>query len=211
LNDPVSDPRGQVRRLADTLEAYWHVAIAPHWPRILALLQADVEYRARRLAQGGPAAVFDDLHPQVRWRADAVEVDQPHDDRIELGGRGLLLVPSAFGWIRPGTVTREPWQPTVVYPARGVATLWEQGAAGTPAGLLGRTRADLLADLAAPRSTTELARRHGISPGGASQHVSRLRAAGLVAGRRDGRSVLYVRTPLGDGLAGAGDTAPEGA
>jgi DNA-binding transcriptional ArsR family regulator len=87
-----------------------------------------------------------------------------------------------------------------------VATLWEQETAVTPeglAGVLGRTRAALLADLAAPRSTTELARRHGITPGGTSQHLGALRRAGLVTGRRDGRSVLYVRTPLGDGLAGA--------
>jgi DNA-binding transcriptional ArsR family regulator len=202
----MDDPRGEVRRLADLLETYWEVAIAPHWPRILALLQADIEYRARRLAGGGPAGVFDDLHADVRWRGDAVEVDQPHDDTIELAGRGLLLVPSAFGWRRSGTVTREPWQPTVIYPARGVATLWEQETAVTPeglAGVLGRTRAALLADLAAPRSTTELARRHGITPGGTSQHLGALRRAGLVTGRRDGRSVLYVRTPLGDGLAGA--------
>lgn len=119
-------------------------------------------------------------------------------------------MPSAFGWIRPGTVTREPWQPTVIYPARGVATLWEEGPPAGSEGLarvLGRTRAAVLADLAAPRSTTELARRHGISAGGASQHLSALRGAGLVTGRRHGRSVLYVRTPLGDGLAGDGRAA----
>jgi DNA-binding transcriptional ArsR family regulator len=47
-----------------------------------------------------------------------------------------------------------------------------------------------------------VARRHGISPGGASQHLSALRGADLVTGCRDGRNVLYVRTPLGDALAG---------
>jgi DNA-binding transcriptional ArsR family regulator len=81
--------------------------------------------------------------------------------------------------------------------------LWEEGPRTSPeglAGVLGRTRAALLADLEAPRSTTELARRHGISPGNTSQHLGALRDAGLVTGRRDGRSVLYVRTGLGDGL-----------
>jgi DNA-binding transcriptional ArsR family regulator len=69
-------------------------------------------------------------------------------------------------------------------------------------GLLGTTRAAVLADLAAPRSTSELARRLSISPAAASHHLHALRNAGLVAGRRDGRWVLYARTALGDALAG---------
>jgi DNA-binding transcriptional ArsR family regulator len=72
--------------------------------------------------------------------------------------------------------------------------------------VIGRTRAALLARLGAPRSTTDVARLVGITPGGASQHLGALRAAGLVASRREGREVLYVRTPLADGLvAGAPD------
>ena len=34
-------------------------------------------------------------------------------------------------------------------------------------------------------------------------HVTALRDAGLVTGRREGRAVLYVRTSLGDALAAA--------
>ena len=54
-----------------------------------------------------------------------------------------------------------PWQPTLLYPARGVALLWEAerpqpGAA--LAGVLGSTRAQVLVTLDAPRTTTELAR-----------------------------------------------------
>lgn len=141
----------------------------------------------------------------VRWSDGAVDVAMQHEGRIELAGRGLLLMPSAFLWDRPMVAADDPWQPTLIYPARGIATLWDEGRGATPeglAGVLGRTRAALLVDLDAPRSTTELARRHGLSPGGASQHLSALRGAGLVAGRRDGRSVLYMRTALGDGLAG---------
>jgi DNA-binding transcriptional ArsR family regulator len=96
-----------------------------------------------------------------------------------------------------------PWQPTLVYPARGVGLLWEP----TPdeptealAGLVGRRRAELLEALAAPASTTDLAARLEISPGGVSQHLSALRAAGLVAGQRQGRSVLYARTELAERL-----------
>jgi DNA-binding transcriptional ArsR family regulator len=60
----------------------------------------------------------------------------------------------------------------------------------------------VLADLGAPRSTTELSERLSLSPGGALHHLTALRDAGLVTGRRDGRSVLHVRTALGDALMG---------
>jgi DNA-binding transcriptional ArsR family regulator len=58
----------------------------------------------------------------------------------------------------------------------------------------------VVADLGAPRSTSELARRLSISPAVVSHHLRALRDAGLVTSRRDGRWVLYVRTPLGDAL-----------
>jgi DNA-binding transcriptional ArsR family regulator len=113
-------------------------------------------------------------------------------------------MPSAFQWARPATTDLEPWQPTLVYPARGIATLWEQGA-HAPDGLvrlLGATRATVLADLDAPRSTADVAQRLSISPAGASHHLTTLRDAGLATARREGRTVLYVRTPTGDALAG---------
>src|SRR5881397_1541387 len=37
---------------------------------------------------------------------------------VELGGRGLLLVPTAFSWQRPSLITLDPWQPSLIYPAR---------------------------------------------------------------------------------------------
>ena len=48
---------------------------------------------------------------------------------------------------------------------------------------------------------SELAERLELSPATASHHLTALRDAGLVTGRREGRAVLYVRTPLGDALA----------
>ena len=199
----LTSPKRAVGRLADELTRYWAVAIEPHWSRIRALLEADIAHRARRLTEGGPAALFSDLHPGITWRDAILDVEQVYRGHVKLAGRGLLLVPSAFSWITPVTITDEPWQPTLIYPARGVGTLWEAGGERTPqalAGVIGRTRAALLAELAAPRSTTDVARLLGITPGGASQHLGALRAAGLVAGRRAGRVVLYVRTPLADSL-----------
>jgi DNA-binding transcriptional ArsR family regulator len=207
----LASPRREVRRLADLLDAYWARAVEPVWPRVRAFLDADVAYRARRLAAGGPAALFADLDEAVSWKQPHLDVQVPaHEATLELDGRGLLLVPSAFSATRPFVIDRPPWQPTVIYPARGIATLWED-AAPAPEGLarlLGSSRAAMLADLAAPRSTTDLAERLSLSPATASHHLAALRDAGLVTGRRDGRSVLYVRTALGDALVGGGLDRP---
>jgi DNA-binding transcriptional ArsR family regulator len=203
----LAHPRREVRRLAEIMEGYWERAIAPVWPRVASFLEADVAYRARRLAAAGPAALFAELGEHVRWSDGGVEVDvRLHDATLELEGRGLLLMPSAFAATRPSVIDRAPWQPTLTYPARGIATLWED-APPAPDGLarlLGATRAAALADLAAPRSTSELAERLGLSAATASHHLTALRDAGLATSRRDGRAVLYVRTPLGDALADGG-------
>jgi DNA-binding transcriptional ArsR family regulator len=193
-----------VRRLADTLEAYWRRALEPVWSRLRAFLDADLAHRVRRLGEGGVVALFADLHPGVTWAGDHLDVVSDRNATIELAGRGLVLVPSVFQWARPATIDLPPWQPTLIYPARGIATLWDEGR-HAPDGLvrlLGATRAAVLSDLGAPRSTTELAGRLGISPAGASHHLTTLRDAGLVVARREGRTVLYVRTSAGDALAG---------
>jgi DNA-binding transcriptional ArsR family regulator len=195
-------PRQSVERLADSLAAYWQAALEPHWPRVRALLEADLMYRSRRLTEGGPTALFADLHPAIHWRHDGLEIEMAYSTTLLLEGRGLVLVPTVFP-ARPFTVATSYWQPTVMYPARGVGLLWETG--GEPpaealAAVLGRGRAAVLRALDAPRSTGEVARRLEITPGGASQHLSSLKAAGLVSSNRHGRSVLYARSPLADEL-----------
>jgi DNA-binding transcriptional ArsR family regulator len=87
-----------------------------------------------------------------------------------------------------------------------VALLWESGHEAPPealAAVLGRGRAAVLLTLDAPRTTGDVARRLEITPGGASQHLSALKAAGLVSSNRHGRSVLYARSPLADELVSA--------
>src|SRR5947209_11000707 len=54
----LTDPRRELHRLADAFEAYWARAIEPVWPRVRAFLDADIAYRARRLATGGPQSLF---------------------------------------------------------------------------------------------------------------------------------------------------------
>lgn len=202
----LDDPRRGLRQLTDLIAVYWELALAPHWDRIRALLQAEVLHRARQLTVGGAELLFADLHPEVSWHAPSLIVEMRHEAVLPLEGRGLLLIPSVFFWPRTAAVTDAPWQPSLTYPPRGVATLWDPSEATGPeglAGVLGATRAALVAELEAPRSTAELARRLGVTAGAVSQHLGKLRAAGVVNASREGREVLYVLTPAGEALLSA--------
>jgi DNA-binding transcriptional ArsR family regulator len=100
-------------------------------------------------------------------------------------------------WWRPACIVDAPWQPTLVYPARGLASPWQASRRVDAAlgAVVGRTRATLLAALDAPRSTTELASALGLSAGGVSAHLTALRNGELVSSTRHGHSVLYARPP----------------
>jgi DNA-binding transcriptional ArsR family regulator len=200
-------PRRGLRALAAELTAYWEVAMAPVWERVRAVLEYDIAHRARLLTAGGPLEVFGDLHPDVRWCGDGLEVDRPYETEVDLGGRGVQLVPAVFVWPIVGAMFDPPWQPSLIYPPRGVGLLWEPPRCddGALADLLGARRADILGVLDREASTTALARRLQASPAGVSEHLGVLRRAGLIRGRRQGREVLYARTTAGDALLhGAG-------
>ncbi|MGQ5259950.1 DUF5937 family protein [Micromonospora sp. ZYX-F-536] len=200
-----ADPPAGLRRLTGEIEAYWRIALAPHWPRLRLLLDADVAARARRLAEDGAAELLNDLHQQVRWEDDTLLVAQRHCLAPDIAdGPGLVLVPSAFVWPSVLSVSTAD-APQLAYPARGLGTLWERpdGVPDALAAVVGRGRARLLTELAAPTSTTELARRTGMSAGGVSQHLTALRAAGLVVTHRRGRTLLSTRTDLAEALLSA--------
>ena len=199
----LGDPAEVLALLTDLVGRAWHALVEPVWPRVRALLDADVGHRTRRLAEGGLERLFAELHPDLRWHGDTLTRRRGPDDHRTLTGEGVVLMPSAFKWDQVVVVLDPPWQPTVVYPARGVGTLW-QTAGGAPdealARLVGRTRAVLLADLAEPATTTALAHRHALAPATVSQHLTVLRDAGLVTGDRYRHEIRYRRTPLGTAL-----------
>src|SRR5919201_284817 len=91
-------PREMADRLADGLHAYWHAALADEWPRLRAVLEGEVLGRARSLALAGPAAVLDELHPRVRWRAPYLELlkGPEHPVDLDLDGRPLVLNPLVY-------------------------------------------------------------------------------------------------------------------
>ena len=189
--------------ISDALAAYWHLAVEPLWPRMRLLLEADMTYRARRLAIGGARLLFADMHPNLRWRDGVLSIDRMIGRwHAPADGRGLLLVPSVFAH-QPAPPVSADEPPKLTYPCRGVATLWSAPppvSAGALVSLLGETRVRLLALLDEPTPTVELARRLQVTPSAVSQHLQVLYATGLVARARDGRLVHYRRSPLGDEL-----------
>ncbi|MDT0455297.1 DUF5937 family protein [Streptomyces sp. DSM 41527] len=203
----LADPAGAVRELAEVTERAWRTLIAADWPRLRALLEAEIAYRSRQLAGGGLQRLFADLHPRVSWSGDTLTVrTRTEIARMQdLAGRGVLLLPSVFVWPDVVSGFKPPWQPTVIYPARGIGGLWTEPETGPAlARLLGANRAAVLAALDTPATTTALAHRLGLAPSSVSGHLSVLRDAGLLASHRHGHQVLYERTPLGITLAAGG-------
>lgn len=204
------DPAAVLPRLAGEIRGYWRVALQPHWPRIQRLLEGEVLHRARALAHGGAAALFQGLHPQVSWAQSGLRVAHPAYEatRVLDAGRGLVLVPSVFVWPGVFSQSNPPGQPGLVYPPRGIGQLWDSGTRPAPdglAGVIGSSRARILVELGVPTSTAELSSRLEMSAPNISHHLSTLRKAGLVAAHRAGHSVLYLRTPAADTLIGAGE------
>lgn len=203
LEPLIADPETALALIVDELRWAWTTLVEPYWAPVRELISADITYRSQEIARGGLGRALGDLHANVAWRDGAITIDPAFDDaQIDVGGRGLALMPSAFIWPDVIVAHELPWPPTIVYPARGIGDLWS--APPTPpaglAGVLGNTRALLLTDLALPSTTTALAARHHLSPATVSAQLGRLRDAGLVSGLRLGKEVQYRRTPLAESL-----------
>jgi DNA-binding transcriptional ArsR family regulator len=180
----------------------WEQLLRPSWPRLHRVLATDVDHRSRRLVAGGIAALMADLDPRVTWDGDTLRVDARDRDRRTLHGEGIVLMPSAFNVGRPLVILDPPYQPTLVYGARGVATAYTAPVAPADAlvHLLGRSRALLLAALDEPAGTGHLAIMLERSAGTVSEHLHALRAAGLVEVGRIGKTSRWQRTDLGNAL-----------
>jgi DNA-binding transcriptional ArsR family regulator len=202
------DPAGQLRGVVQELARYWQAAIEPVWQRVRGLCTADLAYRMEQFANGGVAQVLGDLHPDLGFSDELLLVDKPHhcSHRFDLAGTGIVLAPCAFTWpsLIVGCCGLD--QPVLIYPPRGLAELWQDSRpeqVDPLSALVGRTRARLLATLALPRTTTQLAEQLGLSPPAVSEHLKILRDTALVTGQRRGRMVLYQRTAAATALLAA--------
>jgi DNA-binding transcriptional ArsR family regulator len=198
----LTDPEHARDHLAARLLEAWTNLVAPFWVRIRTLLDRDIEQRSRTLARHGLRRALDELHPKIRWTNRGLSLADRNRRTVEVGERGLLLMPSAYLWPHVAAIIDEPWLPTIIYPATGIAGLWQTSPApsGALERLLGRTRARVLTALDQPLSTTALAALTELSPAGASRHLLALRDAGLLSTTRHGHEVHYRRTKLGSAL-----------
>ncbi|MFC7494462.1 MULTISPECIES: ArsR/SmtB family transcription factor [unclassified Nocardioides] len=195
------------RRITNALAAYWTACFEPWWPRMRAVLEADIVFRGRTIAREGLAAMFADLSPRIRLIDDVVHVHMSSKVgfRRSTAGEGLTLAPSMFTINATAPISPDE-PPLILYGARGGGTLWQSDRPTAPralAGLVGDVRARLLALLDSPASSTELAIRLGVTTSAVNQHLRAMRDAGLLTSARHGRSVLYLRSGLGDELVRA--------
>jgi DNA-binding transcriptional ArsR family regulator len=198
-----------MRRLGDILTTYHHTLLQPFWPTIQAHVDADRSLRARTVLDGGAEALLNSFRPTLRWNPPTLEADYRVDYDVDLQGRGLTLVPSYFCWGTPVTlIDRSRPVPVLVYPLNHDLTITAtasplrdlSGADRRLAALIGRTRSQILITLAAPHTTSELARKFNISSAAVSQHTSVLRESGLISTRRDANTAIHVTTRLGAAL-----------
>ena len=208
-------PRESLAELAAELAECHDRLIVPHWERMRPVLDADIAYHAGLLAGGGARSLFSDLHPGLRWAEGKLlmtDAEDGLDRQVMLGPDGLVLVPSMFIWPEWSVKKSTSTQTTLLYPARGVARVWDDldprssGQAGELAAvesLLGAPRARLLSALRSPATTSALAGRFGVTPGAVSQHLAVLYRGGLVDRQRTGRTVLYQASELGLALLAA--------
>lgn len=191
------------RQTADELRRYWELAFAPHWEAARAALDAEVDRCAGVLARRGADGLFNSLHPGIRWADGTLRVESRFTIRLTVP---LVVVVPSLVAPRPAVAVDPvpPWQrpPMLAYPVRERPSVPGPPSAEL-AGLLGPTRAGLLAALSLPASTAQLAARHFLSPATVSYHLGVLHRAGLVVRARSGRAVLYRRTSEGARLAGS--------
>ncbi|MEU4196987.1 helix-turn-helix domain-containing protein [Kribbella sp. NPDC026611] len=208
IANPVGAPLG---RLLSGLRHYWAAAIEPHWQQLRAVLDADIAYRSRVCVTHGLATMFAGLSDRLTFEPPLVRITIPGalPRHVSTAGTGLTLMPSAFA-LHTAVPADPAGPPLIIYGARGVATLWEDGSPAPPralANVLGETRAGLLIRLAEPASSSELALRLGVSVSAVNQHLRALRDVGLLQSSRVGRSVAYRRTALADEMLRS-DEAP---
>lgn len=193
-----------MQTLGAALRTYFALALRPYWSEVRAAFEADRAVRMRAVLDEGAEGMVGRLHPYLRWQSHTLTLTSDYDRDIHLEGRGLLLLPSFFCWGAPITLRDAGPSPVIVYPiAHDLGWSRPDTGRGEKAlrTLLGRTRADLLAAIAAGGgSTSELARRLVVSPAAVSQHAAALRDSGLIVTRRRGQGVHHCATPLGNAL-----------
>lgn len=197
------EPTSFLRQITADLRRYWDAALAPVWPRLQALAEADVAWRMERIAAKGARAALGDLHPRVHLTGSQLVVQGTCSaPEPAPAGLGIVLVPCAFAWPEILLLDSTSGPPVLGYASRGIGNLWRAPRESPPglSDLIGPTRATLLRMLDLPASNAQLAAQLRLAAPTTNTHLRILHQAGAVSRRRLGRTVLYGRTQLGDAL-----------
>ena len=180
-------------RLAGELEQVWTRVLAPQWPRIRGRVEADITQRLRTVAEHGFATTINGLDTVVDWHGGALRFHA--EFQAEVSEQAIHFVPSVFAArasviVDPLLYGGERRAAMLIYPVAGQSSV-------TPpqpprrGELIGRTRARILAAVASPATTGEVAGQLRLSQSTVSYHLQILHRAGLVRRVRDARIVLY--------------------
>lgn len=202
--------RETLERLAGAIRSQHAAVVEPIWPEARAAVEADRSRRARVLLEEGCEGLLHSYRPMMRWEPPVLEIDVSFEQSVHLSGRGLLLMPSYLSWGSPDVLRDTSLPPVLVYPVEnelrlGVGT---RAADTDLTALIGQTRTSVLESIGDGRTTSELARRVGVSVASISQHTAVLREARLIRSSRAGKAVLHTITPLGAALLGAAPAPP---
>ncbi|MFI6264714.1 helix-turn-helix domain-containing protein [Micromonospora sp. NPDC051006] len=195
---------GLTGQVVELLDWVWTHTVEPEWPERERRLRADIVARTSALSTGGWAGVVAGLNRDMRWLGDGrLQINDYPEPPLSLErAEQLVFLPAHCrrGWV----VWDLPARFGMVYPVRGILVDPVSPAPDGLARLIGANRANILARLDAPLSTSQLVVVTGLSLGTVSDHLRVLLDAGAVSKRRSGREVLYWRTPLGAALAAGG-------
>ncbi|WP_344084721.1 winged helix-turn-helix domain-containing protein [Luedemannella helvata] len=203
------------RRLAEAISEAATRFVLPKQQRIQSFLATTSATATGRARSGDIDRMLTRLHPSIRWQSPWLTIST--SDRVPRSyvsdGGGITFVPSALMSDQPILVRQldhsRPW--LVFYSAVNdladlVRVHMDPNGLDAAARLMGQSRSDLLMTVAERpgRPVKELAARVGISVAAASEHLAVLRHAGLIEGRRDGKSHSHVLTPVGASVLLAG-------
>jgi DNA-binding transcriptional ArsR family regulator len=191
--------------LVTTLRWYFAEFVRPAWDVVSTLVTAERDRCVRHTLTGGTELLLMRLSSGIRWNPPFLEADYPVDRTIDLGGRGITLIPSFFCAVTPVALIDPELPPVLAYPARPAPGRWTARPVPTPdlaalAAVVGHTRAGILYALTTPGTTTQLAERIGMSVASASHHAALLRNAGLLSSTRTGQTVTHALTRTGRSL-----------
>ncbi|MGW1072518.1 DUF5937 family protein [Streptomyces sp. NPDC002537] len=194
LEDPTT-LRGWLRRLFEDCEQAF---FGDNWQRVRVQLAADARHKAELLRRKGLAEALGAVSPAISLSEDGSRIVI---DKLTVGrttaarGRGVVFLPTAFGWPHLFAVHRSGWKPVVQYPVTA-AELPQPTAPHLVQqrleALSHPVRMRLCRTLSrGPHTTGELAAAYGLTPPEVSRHIAVLKKAGLLGTRRRGRYVLH--------------------